>query len=255
MVLSVKTDKEGCYALPMKKSTAAKIKKLIYPLAFILVIILSAVYKLVFKGNTDFTINAIKSGKSEVIRTSESTREEHPEVTALASVSESSAPTETVQLVSVYICGEVINPGIYEAPKGVILNDIIEDAGGLTEEASVNNINFVYQITCNMSIYIPSKSETANGFSGGDIIRQDGVYVWGGQQGGSADSGSTTISIVNINTATVDELKTLPGIGEVTAQAIVDYRAKNPFKTKEDIKNVTGIGDSKYNRIKDYISV
>ena len=239
----------------MKKSVATKIKKLIYPLAFILVIILSAVYKLVFKGNTDFTINAIKSGKSEVIRTSESTREEHPEVTALASVSESSAPTETVQLVSVYICGEVINPGIYEAPKGVILNDIIEDAGGLTDEASVNNINFVYQITCNMSIYIPSKAETANGFSGGDIIRQDGVYVWGGQQGGSADSGSTTISIVNINTATVDELKTLPGIGEVTAQAIVDYRAKNPFKTKEDIKNVTGIGDSKYNRIKDYISV
>ena len=239
----------------MKKSVATKIKKLIYPLAFILVIILSAVYKLVFKGNTDFTINAIKSGKSEVIRTSESTREEHPEVTALASVPESSAPTETVQLVSVYICGEVINPGIYEAPKGVILNDIIEDAGGLTDEASVNNINFVYQITCNMSIYIPSKSETANGFSGGDIIRQDGVYVWGGQQGGSADSGSTTISIVNINTATVDELKTLPGIGEVTAQAIVDYRAKNPFKTKEDIKNVTGIGDSKYNRIKDYISV
>ena len=255
MVLSVKTDKEGCYALSMKKSVATKIKKLIYPLAFILVIILSAVYKLVFKGNTDFTINAIKSGKSEVIRTSESTREEHPEVTALASVSESSAPTETVQLVSVYICGEVINPGIYEAPKGVILNDIIEDAGGLTDEASVNNINFVYQITCNMSIYIPSKAETANGFSGGDIIRQDGVYVWGGQQGGSADSGSTTISIVNINTATVDELKTLPGIGEVTAQAIVDYRAKNPFKTKEDIKNVTGIGDSKYNRIKDYISV
>ena len=255
MVLSVKTDKEGCYALSMKKSVATKIKKLIYPLAFILVIILSAVYKLVFKGNTDFTINAIKSGKSEVIRTSESTREEHPEVTALASVSESSAPTETVQLVSVYICGEVINPGIYEAPKGVILNDIIEDAGGLTDEASVNNINFVYQITCNMSIYIPSKAETANGFSGGDIIRQDGVYVWGGQQGGSADSGSTTISIVNINTATVDELKTLPGIGEVTAQAIVDYRVKNPFKTKEDIKNVTGIGDSKYNRIKDYISV
>ncbi|MBR5181725.1 MAG: ComEA family DNA-binding protein, partial [Clostridiales bacterium] len=204
---------------------------------------------------TDFTINAIKSGKSEVIRTSESTREEHPEVTALASVSESSAPTETVQLVRVYICGEVINPGIYEAPKGVILNDIIEDAGGLTDEASVNNINFVYQITCNMSIYIPSKAETANGFSGGDIIRQDGVYVWGNQQGGSADSGSTSISIVNINTATVDELKTLPGIGEVTAQAIVDYRAKNPFKTKEDIKNVTGIGDSKYNRIKDYISV
>ena len=254
MVLSVKTDKEGCYALPMKKSTAAKIKKLIYPLAFILVIILSAVYKLVLKGNSDFTVNAFKSGKSEVIKADESSPIEPAETSAQTSVTATTV-TETVQLVSVYICGEVINPGIYEAPKGVMLNDIIEDAGGLTDEASVNNINFVYQITCNMSIYIPSKAETANGFSGGDIIRQDGVYVWGGQQGSGSDTGSTSISIVNINTATVEELKTLPGIGGVTAQAIVDYRAKNPFKTVEDIKNVTGIGDSKYNRIKDYICV
>ena len=255
MVLSVKTDKEGCYALPMKKSTQAKVRKLIYPLAFILVIILSAVYKLVLKGNTDFTVNAFKSGKSEVIKADESISSVQPEATDQTSGTTETPVTETVQLVSVYICGEVINPGIYEAPKGVMLNDIIEDAGGLTDEASVNNINFVYQITCNMSIYIPSKAETANGFSGGDIIRQDGVYVWGGQQGSGSDAGSTSISIVNINTATVEELKTLPGIGGVTAQAIVDYRAKNPFKTVEDIKNVTGIGDSKYNRIKDYICV
>ena len=106
-----------------------------------------------------------------------------------------------------------------------------------------------------MSIYIPSKAEVEKGFSGGDIIRQEGVYVWGSQQGSSSDGVSGTVSIVNINTATVDELKTLPGIGEVTAQTIVDYRKKNPFKTVEDIKNVTGIGDSKYNRIKDYICV
>ena len=66
---------------------------------------------------------------------------------------------------------------------------------------------------------------------------------------------SGSVSIVNINTASADDLKTLPGIGDVTAQAIVDYRKKNPFKTVEDIKNVTGIGDSKYNRIKDYICV
>lgn len=255
MVLSVKTDKEGCYALPMKKSVANKIRKLIYPLAFILVIILSAVYKLVFKGNTDFTVKAFKSGKTEVVRADESALTEPHEPETSVSESASASAAEKVQLVSVYICGEVINPGIYEAPKGAMLNDIIEDAGGLTDEASVNNINFVYQITCNMSIYIPSRDETASGFNGGDIIRADGVYVWGSQQGGSSDTGSAVISIVNINTATVDELKTLPGIGGVTAQAIVDYRAKNPFKTIEDIKNVTGIGDSKYNRIKDYICV
>ena len=146
----------------------------------------------------------------------------------------------TIQLISIYICGEAHKPGIYEAPKGVILNDIIEKAGGLTEDASANNINFVYQITGNMSIYIPSKAEVEKGFSCGDIIRQEGVYVWGSQQGQSSDTGGASVTIVNINTAAVDELKTLPGIGEVTAQAIVDYRKKNPFKAVEDIKNVTG---------------
>ncbi|MCR4557722.1 MAG: helix-hairpin-helix domain-containing protein [Saccharofermentans sp.] len=148
-----------------------------------------------------------------------------------------------------------MEPGIYIAPSGVILNDIIEDAGGLTSEASVNNINLVYQITCNMSIYIPSVEETSHGFVGGEIIRQDGVYVWGAQSGSSADTAAGSTVTVNINTATETELKSLPGIGDVTAKAIIDYRKSKPFEKPEDIKNVTGIGDSKYNRIKDYICV
>ena len=239
----------------MKKSAAAKIKKIIYPLAFILVIFLSALYKLVFKGNADFTVNAFKSGKSVAVQ-DEGTGESHAEETSLQAETKESETKETIQTVSVYICGEVNKPGIYVAPKGVMLNDIIEEAGGLTSEASVNNINLVYQIPGNMSIYIPSKDETAKGFSGGDIIRQDGVYVWGSGSGSSSDAGGGgTVSTVNINTATIDELKTLPGIGEVTAQAIIDYRRNAKFKSKEDIKNVTGIGDSKYNRIKDYICV
>ena len=241
-----------------RKNIKTKIKKVITPLAFILIIILSAFYKFVLKGSGDFSISAFKNGRRASV-----TESAAPETTAEKSETESAQtsvtptkPKETVQLISVYICGEVNKPGIYEAPKGVMLNDIIEDAGGLTDDASVNNINFVYQITGNMSIYIPSKEEIEKGFNGGDIIRQEGVYVWGnnGQSSGS-DTGSTKTLMVNINTATVDELRTLPGIGEVTAQTIVDYRNKTPFKKIEDIKNVTGIGDSKYNRIKDYICV
>lgn len=241
----------------MKKNTANKIKSLIYPLAFVLIVVLSALYKFVFKGSGDFSLEAFKSGKTSQTSTSSETVETEEPVgsSVQESFATSSEPAVTVQVISVYICGEVNNPGIYEAPKGVLLNEIIEDAGGLTEAASVNNINFVYQIESNMSIYIPSAEEIEGGFSGGDIIRQDGVYVWGASSGGSGGETGGADLMVNINTASADELKSLPGIGDVTAQAIVDYRKNTPFKSIEDIKNVTGIGDSKYNRIKDYICV
>ena len=239
----------------LKKSTTKKFKSLIYPLAFILIVILSALYKYVFKGSGDITLQGFKSGKTALVTETTALDNLVQETGVQTTVQVLPAETcETIQFISVYICGEVRNPGIYEAPKGVMLNDIIEDAGGLTENASVNNINLVYQITGNMSIYIPSEEEITKGFAGGDIIRQDGVYVWGNASGGSSDSGGSTL-MVNINTATLDELKSLPGIGEVTAQAIIDYRNTTPFTSIEDIKNVTGIGDSKFNRIKDYICV
>lgn len=240
----------------LKKSFSGKIKSLIYPLAFVLIIILSAVYKLVFKGNGTLSVQAFKSGKTASVTEQASTVSPEPQpVSSVASETTVTATAGTVELISVYICGEVNHPGIYNAPKGVLLNDIIEDAGGLTDAASVNNINLVYGITCNMSIYIPSRDEVSGGFTGGDIIRPDGVYVWGSGQGSSGDAGGGTVLMVNINTASMEELTSLPGIGEVTARSIVDYRKDNPFETIDDIKNVSGIGDSKFNRIKDYICV
>lgn len=239
----------------LKKSAAKKFKSVIYPVAFILIVILSAVYKYVFKGSGDITLQGFKSGKTASVTETTAPDDLYHETDIQVTVQDTAPATvETVRLISVYICGEVRNPGIYEAPRGVMLNDIIEEAGGLTENASVNNINLVYQITGNMSIYIPSEDEIKTGFTGGDIIRQDGVYVWGNSSGGSSDPGGSTL-MVNINTAALDELKSLPGIGEVTAQAIIDYRNTTPFSAIEDIKNVTGIGDSKFNRIKDYICV
>ena len=239
----------------LKKSAAKKFKSVIYPVAFILIVILSALYKYVFKGSGDITLQGFKSGKTASVTENTAPDDLYQETGIQVTVQDTALATvETVRLISVYICGEVRNPGIYEAPQGAMLNDIIEDAGGLTENASVNNINLVYQITGNMSIYIPSEDEIKNGFTGGDIIRQDGVYVWGNSSGGSSDPGGSTL-MVNINTAALDELKSLPGIGEVTAQAIIDYRNTTPFSAIEDIKNVTGIGDSKFNRIKDYICV
>ena len=244
----------------VKKSSTEKIKSLIFPLAFILIVILSVIYKFVFKGNGAFSIEAFKGTKTYQ---SEETEENETGVSSEDTsdpASGTDAPAvqtsfETKSLISVYICGEVNNPGIYEAPKGVLLNEIIEDAGGLTEAASVNNINFVYRIECNMSIYIPSADEIARGFTGNDIIRPDGVFVWGETKNGTEDPGENGNLMVNINTASEDELKTLPGIGDVTAKSIVDYRKSNPFKSIEDIKNVSGIGDSKFERIRDCICV
>ena len=238
----------------MKKSTAKKLKNLIYPLAFILILILSVVYKFVLKGSGDFYIEAFKTKKTAQF-TEQDLAGTDDSSCVIADTGVESSNQETVQIISVYICGEVNAPGIYEAPKGVMLYEVIEDAGGLTEKASVNNINLVYQLQTNMSIYIPSEEEIAGGFNGGDVIRQEGVYVWGGNSGGMPDTGSSSVQMVNINTATIEELKSLPGIGDVTAKAIIDYRNSSPFTTVEDIKNVSGIGESKYNRIKDYICV
>ncbi|MBR6987592.1 MAG: helix-hairpin-helix domain-containing protein [Clostridiales bacterium] len=241
----------------IKKSTANKIKKMIYPLAFILIIIMSALYKLVLKGNGEFSVQAFKSKKTVQIEESGTDiRESNESGTGITSDTAASGETSlAIQMISVYICGEVNNPGIYEVPKGVILNKIIEAAGGFTEEASENNVNLVYQIESNMSIYIPSEDEITQGFTGGDIIRQEGVYVWGAQSGASGGTDQSATLMVNINTATEEELKSLPGIGDVTAKAIVNYRKDTPFKTIDDIKNVTGIGDSKFKQIKDYICV
>lgn len=240
----------------LKKSTTKKMKTLIYPVAFVLIVILSAVYKLVFKGNAMPVVEAFKNSKSyQLSEETEGASSSSESEIASATDDTSQNRAETVQTISVYICGEVINPGIYEAPKGAMLNEIIEDAGGLTDDASADNINFVYRIECNMSIYIPSGDEIAGVFTGGDIIRQDGVYVWGVSSDQNTSAGEETALMVNINTATEDDLKQLPGIGDVTAQAIVEYRKDKPFKSTEEIKNVTGIGDSKYNRIKDHICV
>ena len=214
---------------------------------------------LVLKGSGDFRIFSVKSGK--VVQTEESESSEAVSSGQEISVTQGSevqSEAETVATVSIYICGEVMNPGIYEAPQGVMLNDIIEEAGGLTEEASVNNINLVYRITTDISIYIPSVNEIEGGIEGNDIIRQDGAYVWGSSSTSSSSSqtgGKSGSNQVNINTASEDELKTLPGIGAVTAEAIIEYRASTPFQAIEDIKNVSGIGESKFSRIKDYICV
>ncbi len=152
----------------------------------------------------------------------------------LTETSLSVTETASEQNVFVYICGAVNEPGVYELSRGSILNDAVILAGGLTEDAARDDIDLVMIIDSNISVKIPKEGE--------EMINITSEK--------KEDSG-----LININTASRDELKTLPGIGDSTADAIIEYRSENVFTDKEDIKNVPGIGDSKYEKVKDMICV
>ncbi|MFR3156229.1 MAG: helix-hairpin-helix domain-containing protein [Christensenellales bacterium] len=141
--------------------------------------------------------------------------------------------------IGVYISGEVKNTGVYYLKKDSRITDLINICGGLTEEADVSKINPAQKLNDSDKIIIPKKEENLNTES-------------------IEDTNESDINVqekININTATKDELTSLNGIGEATANKIINYRNKNKFKEIEDIMNVPGIGEAKFNNIKDYICV
>lgn len=172
---------------------------------------------------------------------------EKNEIISSDSKEEVSQEKQKKDTILVHIAGEVKNPGVVKVKEGSRIQDIIETAGGLTENADISNVNLAYSVQDGMKIRIPSNDDdiekeeyiTENSGKGGIMEEniQDDKVVW-----------------VNINTATQEELEKLPGIGASIATRIIDYRNQNgKFKNIEDIKNVTGIGDSKFAKIKDLI--
>lgn len=146
----------------------------------------------------------------------------------------------------IHITGEVNNPGVIKIKENSRLVDVIEAAGGLTENADVNKINLAYIVLDGQKIYIPNMNENIENYINSEA--GNGIIIEG------INSGNNTL--VNINTATQVELETLTGIGPSTALKIINYRKENgKFKNVEEIKNVPGIGDSKYEEIKNNICV
>ena len=144
----------------------------------------------------------------------------------------------------VYIIGAVNKPGIIEARKDSRLYEIIEFAGGLTENADETAINLALTVMDGEKIIIPYR-ETSTVEK--EKVKINQLYK---------ESVNTNSNKININTASVEELKTLSGIGQSTAEKIINYRNENSkFEKIEDIKNVSGIGDAKFNSIKDKIVV
>ncbi|MBP5775123.1 MAG: helix-hairpin-helix domain-containing protein, partial [Clostridiales bacterium] len=229
-----------------------KIKPFLYPAAFVLIAVFAFAYKIVLKGNAGYVVRTVRGGSAEVsVEQAASSQSFSATQTTPASSSSDTAPS--AKTVQVYICGAVRNPGVYSVISGTILNEAVEKAGGVTEDAAVSSLNLVFEINANMSFYIPTVKEVeADRSSGTDVIRGKGTYIWGDtEQGSQAKTGGK----VNINTADQATLQTLPGIGAVTAKAIIDYRSKNPFKSVNDLKKVSGIGDAKFERVKEYITV
>lgn len=154
---------------------------------------------------------------------------------------ESSDESEAVtQILFVDIGGAVEEPGVYQAAPGTRLYEVIEMAGGLTEDADTDSVNRASFVEDGQKIIIPEKgSGNAEGTSSAS----------------PAASSNAGTGLININTASADELKTLNGIGDAMAGRIIEFRSANPFKSIEDIMSVEGIGSKTYEKIKDQITV
>lgn len=153
---------------------------------------------------------------------------------------------------AVYVTGEVNNPGVYEVVQGARVIDAIDIAGGYTDEACDSYLNLASLVADEQMIYVPSWDEAELLYSGTSISTADmngsGTFSNVTQ---AFDSGS---NLININTASKEELMTLPGIGESKAEKIIAYREQNGrFSSPEGIMQISGIKDGLYNKIKDRI--
>lgn len=144
---------------------------------------------------------------------------------------------KTEENIYVYICGQVNAPGVYELNADSRLYEALEAAGGMTETAADTYLNQAQKLEDGQQIYVPSKEETESQVSSDSPNQpEDGK--------------------VNLNTASKEELMTLSGIGEAKADAIIRYREdKGNFQSTEELKNVEGIKDGVYNKVKEQIKI
>lgn len=147
----------------------------------------------------------------------------------------------------IHITGEVEEEGVIELEKGARISDAIEEAGGTTEEADLSNVNLAYSLSDGQKVKIPNINEKDEEVIVVEEKAGDNIIIEGNK---------SKEEKININKAAQTEIETLPGIGPSTALKIINYRNEHgKFKNIEDIKNVSGIGDSKFENIKEYICV
>ena len=147
---------------------------------------------------------------------------------------------DTQNAITVFVCGSVNNPDVYELTAGSRVINAIDAANGFSDDANTQSLNLARILNDGEQIFVPSVNSNEN---------VDNAYRMSGAQ--SESLGATR---VNINTATAEQLDALPGIGPAIAQRIVAYRnSHGSFKSLEELKNVEGIGDKKYKALEDSI--
>lgn len=175
-------------------------------------------------------------------------RENAPSTSAATTTETSSAastPESVAASIFVHIDGAVVAPGVYELTGSLPrVNDAVIAAGGLAGDADTSALNLAAVLSDGEKIHVPRRGEAiASG--------QASSGPASGSDGGASSSG-----VININTATAEELDSLPGIGPSTAAAIVEDRERNgPFASPEDLMRVSGIGEGKFSKLKDQIRV
>jgi competence protein ComEA len=198
-------------------------KALVKILSVVLILLVALILRIHEQGKADITIESADTAE-ELEYSDESGAES----------------SEQIQVIFVDIGGAVEKPGVYQVSKDTRLFEVIDMAGGLTEDADTDHVNRASFVEDGQKIIIPVKGS-------GDT---EGVESASAAEPTAADNG-----LVNINAASADELKTLNGIGDVMAERIIQYRTVKPFKSIEDIMSVDGIGSKIYEKIKDHITV
>lgn len=200
----------------------------------------------------------------------------------LISFESDSSINESTELITVDIKGAVKKPGIYKLEEKSTIYDVIKKAGGLLKTSTTIDLNLSKTISNEMVIYVSTKNELKNRLNKcecNNSVRENNTYEIASKETFVSDYNNKTANetiisnkssenksnndiskesnnIININTATIEEMQKIPGIGQSKAEKIIAYRNENGlFKTIEDIKNVSGIGDSIYEKIKDYITI
>lgn len=214
-----------------------KKNRIIYTI-IIIIIIFILIYQVISKKNDFIYSNFDSNSDVEYIETG---------------INEDERNEIDMNKIKVYITGEINKPGIYELAENSRICDVIEQAGGIKEDANIDDINLAEIIEDGIKIDIPRKTEEKDDKKTNYDSTKENSNL-------EIDKKTDTIKTkesnakININTATQTELETLPGIGPSIACKIIEYRKENgKFKNAEDIKNVGGIGIAKYEKIKNLI--